>query len=126
MWFFIQDDSKYKRRAYTPYTWDKITKHKKINQAVAALKKRTTPARLCYFNNETKELLTILHYEGATPIFVDSKKHGLMQVGPRMWIVKTLVKKTNIKRSKKKTACVQLNPTTKLDICVKYIPQDSK
>lgn len=120
--FLIQPDYIYKSRAWKPYTFKNVPTFKKLNHAIVALKKNKQPARLSYIDPDTKKQITVLFYEGPKPCFSTAKKKGLSQIGPRMYVVKSLVTKTTIKRKKK---CAKSSLIAEIVNSAKSIQQDS-
>jgi hypothetical protein len=104
--FFLQWDGTTKSRAYNGIGSKEWTK---INHAIAELKKKEHPHRLCVRMgaNRYAPVVTLLLFEGTGGRTFNAKKlTGLVQVGKGMYIPKAVRRKTTRKR---KTKCKKSN-----------------
>ena len=104
MYFFSQDTPAYFRRP-KHYSWFyKPEKFDKLNYAIRSIKVASGRRVVCAVKdlNEFKtKQTTLLFWDGGNNTFQPSKKRGLISVSEHMWLSKTMVTKTNIKRIKK-------------------------
>ena len=101
--FVIQIDTRSKLRGYRPSRWttDKY-KFKTINQAIANVKKTNIAMRILW-QDEKGAWITIIFHDGVlNNKYVPSKIRTLYKVGELMYVPRRLVKKTSIRRVKRK------------------------
>lgn len=121
MRFYIQRDSGNQERAYKQSIHYEL--YKKINIAIIELKKKKNPHRLCFRDVVTNTVGTLMLFEGTrgAGIFSSKKLDNLIQVGPRMFVPKTLVRKTTRKR---KIKCKKSKRVTTIGHSTKSTPLD--
>ena len=97
MKFYIQYDGRGRSRAYSgTYGFKPFSS---VNAAIDALKTKKSPHKLVF--EENGAVYTILYYSGKEDVYTAMKLNSLHQVGPLMFVPRSLVRKTTRKRKKK-------------------------